>query len=377
MKMNEFQTNLFSDLEKLVATTEAFYRQEFKSGDHIYWVYNYRLASYSDFLFPSALWCRGTMFEVDSNGQPIRLACLPMKKFFNLNENPSTMNLDLDQIDWIEVKSDGSLISTYMEDGKIKLKSKGSISSQQAIDAMEFLEKSENKELHSSLYWLTHCGFTVNMEWVSPDNRIVLGYMKPELILLNLIFNGSGDFSNIIEVDFEYKFMRPFVDIGSVSKKEFIEQVPDMLDDIEGFIFVMQDGQRVKIKTNKYLSLHHAKDSVNNPRRLFECVIDEASDDLRSMFAGDALALALIGEMEEKVGHLYNHTVAIVEGFHEKEKHLDRKDYAIKAKANLSDLHFPLVMNLYIGRDNNYKEWMKKKYKEFGFHDISVGDDSQ
>lgn len=80
------QINLFNDLVHLTKTSEAFYKQEFKLDDKIYWIFNYRLASYSDFQLPSAKWARGTMFEVTSSGEFIRLASLPMPKFFNLHE---------------------------------------------------------------------------------------------------------------------------------------------------------------------------------------------------------------------------------------------------------------------------------------------------
>ena len=80
------QIELFNQLVELVKTNEAFYKQEFKLGNSTYWIFNYRLATYTDFLAPGALWCRGTMFEVTQNGDFMRLASLPMPKFFNLGE---------------------------------------------------------------------------------------------------------------------------------------------------------------------------------------------------------------------------------------------------------------------------------------------------
>ncbi len=90
--MNKFQTDLFNDLEHLVSNNEAFYKQSFELDGLTYWIYNYRLASYTDFLHPNALNCRGTMFEVDAEGNPIRLAALPIEKFFNVNEVSSDIN---------------------------------------------------------------------------------------------------------------------------------------------------------------------------------------------------------------------------------------------------------------------------------------------
>lgn len=367
--MSKIET-LFSDLVRLTETSEAFYKQEFKLDDSIYWIFNYRLASYSDFQLPSAKWARGTMFEVDSNGNMIRLASLPMPKFFNLNENPETMNLDLNEIDWIEIKSDGSLMSTYIHNGELRLKSKGSLFSEQAIDAMKWLELPENKELYKLLKSSTVHGNTVNLEWVSPWQRIVLGYSKPNLIVLNTMDTIGIDWNHKSYTDlWFYNWMNPEIHLGNLSKKEFIEQVPDMQDDIEGFVFVMKSGQRVKIKTKKYISLHHAKDSLTNPRRLFECVLDEGTDDLRSMFATDQVALNLIQDMENLTQKLYNHLVNSVETYYNQNNHLDRKEYAIKGKQSLNNMEFGLAMNLYTGRVNDYKEFMKSRYKEFGIRD--------
>lgn len=368
------QIELFNQLVELVTTNEAFYKQEFKLDDSIYWIFNYRLATYTDFLAPGALWCRGTMFEVSETGEFVRLASLPMPKFWNLNENPSTMNLDLDQIDWIEVKSDGSLMSTYIHNGELRLKSKGSLFSEQAIDAMKWLDRPENERLKNILEDIakSKVGYTVNLEWVAPWNRIVLGYSEPKLIVLNVMEILSIDWieRNVIEFVFHDYMNAPANMQAGMSHKEFIEQVPSMTDDIEGFIFVMSNGQRVKIKTDKYISLHHAKDSVNNPRRLFECVLDEGVDDLRSMFATDQVAMDLIDATEKKVAHLYNHMVKTVEEKYEENKHLDRKDFAIKVQGEVEHMYFSLIMNLYIGRKNDYKEFMKKRYKELGFADI-------
>ena len=127
--MNRYQNTLYRDLLTLVEESEAFYYKDFQLADRWYRIFNYRLASYSDFLKPGALECRGIMFEIEpEHGAPKRLASLPMEKFFNLNENPFTMGLDLSTIIDFELKADGSLMSSYWhEDGEatwLMLKSK-------------------------------------------------------------------------------------------------------------------------------------------------------------------------------------------------------------------------------------------------------------
>jgi T4 RnlA family RNA ligase len=366
--MNTYQQTMFNDLESLIATNEAFFRQEFILDNKIYWIYNYRLASYTDFLASSAIECRGVMFEV-KNGQATRLASLPMSKFFNYLENPLTMDVDLNLIERIEHKSDGSLISTYIHDNNIRLKTKGSLFSDQAIAAQQWLNQDNNKPLNDVLYEYAINDFTVNLEFVSPTNRIVLGYPETKLIVLNVRHNSTGKYLNIDSSNVLYPYMDQPIDLTNLDKVEFVNNIPNMLDDIEGFVLKLSNGLWMKVKTDKYKSLHHCKSSVNNPRRLYEVIIDEGIDDIRVMFKDDLLAIKLIDDMQAKVNHLYNHMVKEVEEFYEQNKELDRKEYAIKGQQELDKRYFGLAMLKFQNKDPEYKQYLKSKYKLFGIED--------
>lgn len=366
--MNAYQQNMYDNLMALTSGSETFYFQDFDLEGHTYRIFNYRLSSYTEFMKPSALECRGHMFEL-RNGEVIRLAALPMQKFFNLNENPMTIGLDLTMVDTVELKADGSLISTYMHNDQLRMKSKGSLFSGQALAAMAWLDRPENQGFRSAVYSLSRSGHTVNMEWCAPDNRIVIGYEKPHLKVLNVRSMQDGKYIdrqvlNAILGD----NMIDRVDTNGLRVADFVQSIPDMLDDIEGYVARIGDLW-FKIKTNKYMSLHHTKDSINNPRRLFEAVLDEGVDDLRAMFFEDKLAIKLIDEMTEKVDKIYNHMVALVEKFYEDNKHLDRKEYAIKGQADLERIYFGLAMTKYLQKPVDYKGFMKSKYKEFGIRD--------
>lgn len=372
--MNEFQLKLYNDLMNLVKSNEAFYYQDFVFNVRTYRIFNYRLASYSDFLLPNALNARGTMFEVIED-EPLRLVSLPMEKFFNLNENPMTMNLDLNDVVEIQEKADGSLMSTYIhwdDSGKnleLRLKSKGSLWSDQAIAAMEWLEKIP--EFRNRLFDLTMRGFTVNLEWCSPIHRIVLGYEDPELKVLNVRDNNGGQYN--------YHWKDDILGMYAVNNLYWdnIKDFDSMLEsktDMEGVVYRFMNGLRVKRKTPWYLSLHHAKDSVNNPRRLFEAILDEGIDDLRSMFSTDVVAMKMIDEMQVKVDHTYNHMVKTVEDFYVTNGHLDRKSYAIKGQEELDKMYFGPAMNKYLGKEMNYKEYLKARWKQLGLKDTSLED---
>lgn len=96
--ISNFQKEMYNGAMQLCNETDAdvFYYKDFTNsiGD-TYRIFNYRLASYTQFMKPFGLDMRGTMFQIDPNTKdPIRLASLPPQKFFNAGENPLTMNLD-------------------------------------------------------------------------------------------------------------------------------------------------------------------------------------------------------------------------------------------------------------------------------------------
>ena len=199
-------------------------------------------------------------------------------------------------------------------------------------DAMNWLNDHKQSDdnprrcLHRSLRSLTqHHDITVDLEWTSPTNRVVVGYTEPCLTVLSARDNASGKYINLCDIEcIPLQFLVAFVTTSD--PKVFVESIPGMTTSIEGFVVKLNDGTMFKVKTDAYCALHHTKDSINNPRRLFECVVNEASDDLLSLFATDQTAIDLIHDMQERVAVIYNHMVSYVEKFYEDNKHLDRKD---------------------------------------------------
>ena len=372
--MNEYQTKIFEDLNRLVAVNEAFFFNDVELGNAVYRLFNYRLASYTDFCQPSALECRGIMFEIDENAQAIRLASFPFEKFFNLYENPFTMDLDLSTVKAIADKADGSLITTYMYRGILQVKTKGSLTSDQAISANAYLRLDENKAFRDELWHGEKIGYTIIMEWCAPNNRIVLPYMEGHLKVLGIRSREDGSYISFYDIDGEHfpETLKRWTKLITTDDAEaYINSVDDM-QNVEGVVFEMESGQRIKKKCTWYLALHHTKDSINCPRRLYEAVLEEATDDMRSLFHDDPLAIKLISEMEDFVEVRYNHLVDTVERFYERNKDLERKEYAILGQDELNRMQFGLAMNRYLGKDFSYKEIMKKAWKTFGLKDEKV-----
>jgi RNA ligase len=354
----------------LVKDSEAFYFSDQTLDDRNYRIFNYRLASYSEFLRPGGLDCRGHMFKM-CDEKPLELVSLSMEKFFNLYENPMTMDLDLSTTNQVELKADGSLISTFFHGPNLRLKSKGSLQSDQAVDAMAWLTLPENNQFRSELVYVMCLGGCVNMEWTGPQNRIVLGYDKPGLTVLNIRNLYDGKYVEYDEVS-DYQFteiLNHWTQRLSIDDPvAFAQSIPDMTG-VEGYVIRLDSGQRVKIKTSWYLALHHTKDSINSPRRLFEAVLEEATDDMRSLFYDDPGALQLIADMEVYVDEKYNHMVDTVERFYKRNKELSRKDYAILGRIKVHRTYFGLIMQKYVGREIDYKAFLKKQWKNLGLQD--------
>lgn len=343
---------LFTNLMNLCANCEKgkfFFKDVQSPFGHTFRIFSYNYASYTDWLEPDALECRGIMFEMEGE-TPVRIVARPMEKFFNLNETPFTMGLDYSKVELVMAKEDGSLISSYVENDRLGLKSKGSIYSSQCLEAMQILMAPENDALHQRLLELAKDGYTCNFEYVSPTNRVVLAYQDKALVLLNVRHNDTGDYVPYPEI-FKDGILRQYlvkaVEVDT-SSDAFIKQIQD-LEGIEGFIFVLEGGLKFKLKTKWYSALHHTKDSINNNERLFESVVAGASDDLRGMFATDEWAIKKIGVFERIHLDYLSMAIQTIESLCAKLVGKDRKDYAMTAQVELKSNPglFGIIMQAY------------------------------
>lgn len=367
--VNEYQREIYESLMNICRNDECFFYADQILFSKTCRIFNYRLASYTQWLQPHALECRGITYHIDDKGEPVELLSWPFQKFFNYGECPFTIDIDLSKVSEIQDKMDGSLISTMWINNTLWLKSKGSLFSEQAQAANRLINSSEFSELKSFCVDLTsHLNYTVIMEYTSPVHRIVLDYPFDNLTVLAVRNNETGKFVKLEHFNniLPEKYVVPSRSVKDVNS--FIGSI-DAMKGIEGFVLVFPSGFRMKIKTSEYATLHFVKDSINSERRLFEAVVREHSDDIKAMFTDDPVAVARIEEMEKRVAGIYNSLVNSVDSFYEANKHLIRKDYAIKGQKELSSLEFSLAMCKYIGKTIDYKETLIKHRKDFAIED--------
>lgn len=352
-------------------------------------VFSYHYASYTDWLLPSALESRGIMFELDDENQPIRIMARPMEKFFNLNETPFTMDLDLNDLEYAMAKEDGSLISTYADQGILFTKSKTSITSTQAIESKQLLLDGDYKDLHDRVLELTLDGFTCNFEYVSPNNRIVLAYDKKNLVLLNVRENDTGAYVPIGELKAD-PVLRKYLVENHVTESEgepedMIAKIRGMVG-IEGFVFQHGSGIKFKLKTEWYSNLHRMKDTLNNNEALFMTVVAGGSDDIKSLYTDDwsktkieTFEIIFLDWLKLNSAYVFDLYKSLLGS--------DRKTFAISAQTKLKadgklEL-FGVLMEMYKGVDEtttmnnlnmifmkNYEKYVPEQYKVLTEKDI-------
>lgn len=370
MNVQEFYENLMN----LVSEPDSpFYFVNQEHNGFTYRIFSYRLASYTDFCKPFAREARGTMFEIDNGGNVLRIASMPPSKFFNYKENPFTMELDFSNVESITDKMDGSLISTFYENVGVFVKSKTSLYSEQAIAAQKYLDNDE--ALQTFCYKICAAGGTVNMEYTAPTNRIVLYYRQESLKVFGVRSKDGDDWTHrfifdtmtTLQMDTDKYLVNNIAD-SVEHTQEFINSIPTMKD-IEGYVVNIKNSERVKIKTDWYISLHHSKDSVNSDKRLFECVVNESQDDLKGIFFDDIWLIGRINNMEVKVKKILSELNVNVYEFYNLHRLMDRKSYAILGQQSLDQKYFGLAMSLYLGKELNVKGWLLKHYKDFNISD--------
>lgn len=318
---------MYNHLLKLTEMENSpfYFTDHLHKDGYTYRIFNYRLATWEEFELPYTKWCRGTMYRMES--KPV-LVSRPLEKFHNWHEGNNS-DLDLNDIKEIHDKHDGSLIRTYLDyNDNICVASKGALYSDQAIAAQKLVDEWRDIDKEILKIKLLE-GWTRCYEYVAPANRIVLDYQEESLIWLADIHNNSGHTTNsvITLVSDDVIKSRKFD-----SKKDFVESVPDMSEDIEGYVVTMNNGYKFKVKTNKYCRLHKMIDSVKNKKTLFDIVLNEEADDLISAFYQDTEIVKEIREMEDLVIPAYRNYLLKASEFHNVYGWLSQKEYAIKAK---------------------------------------------
>lgn len=239
-------------------------------------------------------------------------------------------------------------------------------------------------EFEAEVERLVRLNYTVNMEYTSPSNRLFVHYPRAELSILSIRshLNGQTLFgSRLRDFLLANKFptilqhLVAFEPIPSdMSHAQLLQSIQQQTEG-EGYVVEIlradQSSYLVKIKTEKYLKAHSMPETLDSARALFDAVIYEYSDDLKSLFHNDNDTLEKILTMEQRVKPIYNQMIESIEQFYRQNKHLSKKEFKDKvSRSQQMKIYLRLLMKLYVGKENDYKGFAVKHAKDlFGIRE--------
>lgn len=211
------------------------------------------------------LQCRGLITENTTGKILIR----PFKKFFNYEEviGKGVIPTEGDYV-YIQEKMDGSLGILFHYDGEWIMSTRGSFTSDQAIEGMEILKR--NYPVLDKA-WMREYAYLV--EIIYPDNRIVVDYEGEEKItFLSVVLNeGFPGWDPTDESELHWTTAQMILHNNGISEEDIVktEQHFNFSDELyqslkeknevnkEGFVLRFQPGNfRMKIKFEEYVRLH-------------------------------------------------------------------------------------------------------------------------
>lgn len=238
----------FDQLDKL--TEEGFLRKVVSDCGRLV-LYNYTdHCTYERKWNKYTLNARGTVYEIATG----KIVARAFPKFFNFGELAVSKQRNiLKQTDFYAFeKVDGSLGIIYFYDGKWQINTRGSFSSDQAVEGQKILD-SGKYSTH-----LMNPDLTYLVEIIYPENKIIVDYGNDrDLIMLAIIEKETGNevrpgnmqiLAN--QLGFKHSEIHGFDNI-----QELIDLQEELSKNEEGYVVLLKNGERVKFKSKEYLKL--------------------------------------------------------------------------------------------------------------------------
>ncbi len=322
---------------------------------------------------PEALECRGIAFDAAG-----RVCSRPLHKFFNVGEKEwlSVDNLlNRDDIVAIFEKLDGSMLATAWVDGELKWRSKKSFGSDVVHLTHAFLAEPGNEDLVAFATEVAADGYTAIFELTHPLARIVVPQDRPQLRLLHVRDNMTGEYVLLDPAhpvhDLALKYSVPRVPVYTgLSVHEVLTSLESMSEQ-EGYVLQFANGDMVKLKCPWYSRLHRSITFLRE-RDIALSALNEELDDLKAVLAEAGVDLAPVEEVESRLKARLVQILDDIESAMKSSSGLDRKSFAL---AHNGHPLFGLLMMQYQGREVDVKGWfLKNRLKEeFGLRVLADG----
>jgi RNA ligase len=321
---------------------------------------------------PEARECRGAAFNAEG-----KIISRPLHKFFNMGEKDYLMPDKLkERTDVVAVfdKLDGSMVATSWVKGDLAWRSKKSFTSDIVKLAEEFIADPENVGIDEFAYWCAFHERTAIFELTHPKAQIVVPQSKPQLRLLHVRDNETGEYVMLNPDDVVHEmiatFRIPVVKRHQMTMEQVLESLETM-ENAEGYVVQFADGDMVKMKCPWYTRLHRSITFLRE-RDIAVLAINEQLDDMKQHMREVGISLEKVEAVETRLKDILLGIRSEIEALYEGDKHLDKKSFAMK---NSKHPLFGLAMNLYNGVSFNLNEWYAKSRlkKDFGLTSLLEG----
>lgn len=258
--------------------------------------------------------CRGLLF--DTKGQ---IVSRPFHKFFNVNQLEETQAnlIDMSRDHTIMVKEDGSMVRPFMIDEEIRWGTRKGESDTITSLRKDFPEYFKLKVNQGGLCaHICNLNRTPIFEYAGPNNKHVVSYEEPRLIMLATRDNFTGQYYDI----YNNRFHREHFDLVDMLEspnniEEFMETIR-VLKGSEGAVITF-GNEYYKVKAEDYVLKHRARDAVAKKRHIWTMILDGTLDDFIPLL-NDA-DKAIVDETEKEFWKLW----------HQTSFHIDRMTFSV------------------------------------------------
>jgi len=344
---------LFEELDKL--TDQGYLRKVISPCGELV-LYNYTdHCTFKKHWNNLTLGARGTTYNIET-GEVVAKA---FPKFFNFGElEPPIQKAILNERNFqVFEKMDGSLGIVYNYKGEWRVNTRGSFTSEQAIRATEMLKKYDLSNINPR--------FTLLVEIIYPENRIIVDYGDEEKLVLLAAMCGQATEATYVQL--EGMAMIAGMEVCPKLEFETIDELIGYTDGLsameEGFVARFRDGFRIKFKSAEYLKLARLMSNMtplNFWRNMTNGIVDqEAIEKLPEEFREEvdrqvADIQQKYQEVKKEVEEDFRYAIQSIGGLTELED--DRKALGLWLKENGGELKhagamFPRLLNSGAGID--------------------------
>jgi RNA ligase len=314
--------------------------------------------------------------EAKNNGK-IYVLAKPFEKFPNFGSNEIVGyedDIDFSETPVVMEKMDGSLGISYFFDGEIRFATRGSFTSDQAIKATEIWREKYAKfmgTLDTSVYVLYP--FTLLVEIIYPDNRIVVDYNGLEdLVLLGAVDIGEEyygqEWSYTMCKHYAHDLKMPIAKQYDFTLDKMLEMKKTISANEEGWILRFSNNKRLKVKGDEYLQVHRIKHGMSEKAKFKAWAEDSLNEYIMMLPEEFRPELEEFDAILNALGHSLLMVLNLLFLGAKEKSNGDRKEFALHVNA-VVDKKFRKFMFVALDKGSipaeMVKQYIADNYKEY------------